>query len=134
MIGGGIRVHQNVGQTESRKKAVRMLVAVVLLFALCFLPNHTLNILRYTGQLQNVPNKRIFALFAHWATFFNSCINPVIYNFMSEAFRKAFKKVAVQSCLRCKKKRRHWQRPSSYHMTFTGSRSVGVRFSHNIST
>lgn len=38
---------------------------------------------RYTGHLQRVPHKRLFALFAHWATFFNSCINPVIYNFMS---------------------------------------------------
>ncbi|XP_060554067.1 orexin receptor type 2-like [Ruditapes philippinarum] len=133
MINGGIRVHENVGQSEGRRKAIRMLVAVVVVFAICFLPNHTLNILRYTGQLQNVPQKRLIALFAHWATFFNSCINPVIYNFMSEAFRKAFRDVALRSCFRCRKRRRQWQGPSSYHMTFTGSRSLGVRFSHNIS-
>ena len=27
--------------------------------------------------------ENVFALAAHWAIFFNSCINPVIYNFMS---------------------------------------------------
>lgn len=47
MLNGGIRVHENVGQAESRKKAVKMLVAVVVMFGLCFLPNHSLNILRY---------------------------------------------------------------------------------------
>lgn len=47
MTNGRIRVHENVSQSESRKKAVRMLVAIVVMFALCFLPNHTLNILRY---------------------------------------------------------------------------------------
>jgi hypothetical protein len=46
MINGGIRVHENVGQSEGRRKAIRMLVAVVVVFAICFLPNHTLNILR----------------------------------------------------------------------------------------
>ncbi|XP_060575800.1 orexin receptor type 2-like [Ruditapes philippinarum] len=132
MIGRSIRVHENVGQTESRRKAVRMLVAVVIVFALCFLPNHTLNILRYTGQLQKVPNKRVIALFAHWATFFNSCVNPVIYNFMSETFRKAFKEVLLRSCFRCRKLQRQFQRTSSYRMTFSGTRSgVGVRFSNN---
>ena len=34
-------------QTEGRRKAARMLVAVVILFAICFLPLHSLNIIRY---------------------------------------------------------------------------------------
>ncbi|WAR28383.1 OX2R-like protein, partial [Mya arenaria] len=63
--------------------AVKMLVVIVAGFAMCFLPNHALNILRYLEQLKKVPNLRMFALIAHWCTFFNSCINPIIYNFMS---------------------------------------------------
>ncbi|WAR28725.1 OX2R-like protein [Mya arenaria] len=70
-------------RVSSRRKAVKMLVVIVVVFAMCFLPNHTLNILRYLEQLRKVPNLRMFALIAHWCTFFNSCINPIIYNFMS---------------------------------------------------
>lgn len=33
-------------QMESRKKAAKMLFAIVLMFAICFFPIHLLNILR----------------------------------------------------------------------------------------
>jgi len=35
------------------------------------------------GKLDSVPYVQLFALVAHWTIFFNSCINPVVYNFMS---------------------------------------------------
>ncbi|WAR03318.1 OX2R-like protein, partial [Mya arenaria] len=75
--------NENEAQLEARKKAAKMLFAIVLLFALCFLPNHLLNILRYAGVLHDVENVETFALIAHLAIFLNSCLNPIIYNFMS---------------------------------------------------
>lgn len=36
-----------MGQLRARRKAAKMLVAVVVMFALCYLPVHVLNILRY---------------------------------------------------------------------------------------
>ena len=36
----------NTDQVESRKKAAKMLVAVVIMFGLCFFPVHLLNIVR----------------------------------------------------------------------------------------
>ncbi|XP_052783141.1 orexin receptor type 2-like [Mya arenaria] len=66
-----------------RRKTVKMLVMIVVVFALCFLPNHTLIILRYMEKLRGIANLRMFALISHWCTFFNSCINPIIYSFMS---------------------------------------------------
>ena len=38
---------------------------------------------RYSVGLEVVPQIRTVALLAHWAMFFNSCVNPVIYNFFS---------------------------------------------------
>jgi hypocretin (orexin) receptor 2 len=35
------------GQLRSRRKAAKMLVAVVIMFAVCYFPVHLLNILRY---------------------------------------------------------------------------------------
>ncbi|WAR12586.1 hypothetical protein MAR_026766 [Mya arenaria] len=43
----------------SRRKTVKMLVTIVVVFALCFLPNHTLSILTYMEKLRGIPNLRI---------------------------------------------------------------------------
>ena len=37
----------NEDQINSRRKAAKMLVAVVIMFGLCFFPGHLYNILRY---------------------------------------------------------------------------------------
>ncbi|XP_052798373.1 orexin receptor type 2-like isoform X3 [Mya arenaria] len=92
---------ENEDQLDARKKAAKMLFAIVVLFALCFLPNHLLNILRYADVLDDVENAKTFALVAHLAIFLNSCLNPIIYNFMSDKFRKAFRQV-MWSCLKCR--------------------------------
>ncbi|KAI0211797.1 hypothetical protein LSAT2_003342 [Lamellibrachia satsuma] len=70
-----------------------MLIAVVAIFGVCYLPVHLLNILRYARARVMFGQGAIqFALIAHWLCYFNSAVNPVIYNFMSEKFRKAFKR------------------------------------------
>ncbi|KAH3882599.1 hypothetical protein DPMN_006541 [Dreissena polymorpha] len=86
--------NDNDEHIESRKKAVKMLFAIVALFAMCFFPNHLLNVLRYAGFTDYVDGIENFALVAHVAIFLNSCMNPVFYNFMSEKFRKEFRKTA----------------------------------------
>ncbi|XP_052818218.1 orexin/Hypocretin receptor type 1-like [Mya arenaria] len=95
----------NTCRLTGPKKAIKMLGAIVTVFALCFLPNHTLNILRYTKQLKAVPNLRMIALISHWCMFFNSCINPIIYNFMSDKFRSEFRVATALCCLRGRTRR-----------------------------
>ncbi|KAH3827638.1 hypothetical protein DPMN_129578 [Dreissena polymorpha] len=80
--------NDNDEHIESRKKAAKMLFAIVALFAMCFFPNHLLNVLRYAGFTEHVEGIENFALVAYLAIFLNSCMNPVIYNFMSDKFRK----------------------------------------------
>ncbi|XP_014485900.1 PREDICTED: orexin receptor type 2-like [Dinoponera quadriceps] len=80
------------GQLRSRRKAAKMLVAVVLTFAICFFPVHLLSILRSTMMLPSNQWTIAVSLIAHWLCYFNSAVNPVIYNFMSGKFRKEFKR------------------------------------------
>ncbi|XP_011343395.1 orexin receptor type 2 isoform X1 [Ooceraea biroi] len=79
------------GQLRSRRKAAKMLVAVVLTFTICFFPVHLLSILRCIMALPSNQWTIAVSLIAHWLCYFNSAVNPVIYNFMSGKFRKEFK-------------------------------------------
>ncbi|XP_036147762.1 orexin receptor type 2 isoform X2 [Monomorium pharaonis] len=80
------------GQLRSRRKAAKMLVAVVITFAICFLPVHLLSILRCTMTLPSNQWTIAISLIAHWLCYFNSAVNPVIYNFMSGKFRREFRR------------------------------------------
>ncbi|XP_011049457.1 PREDICTED: orexin receptor type 1-like [Acromyrmex echinatior] len=80
------------GQLRSRRKAAKMLVAVVITFAICFFPVHLLSILRCTMALPSNQWTIAISLIAHWLCYFNSAVNPVIYNFMSGKFRKEFRR------------------------------------------
>ncbi|XP_057326555.1 orexin/Hypocretin receptor type 1-like isoform X1 [Microplitis mediator] len=80
------------GHLGSRRKAAKMLVVVVFIFALCYAPVHLLNILRYSINLPSNDITVACSLLAHWLCYLNSAINPVIYNFMSGKFRKEFRR------------------------------------------
>ncbi|XP_041357536.1 orexin receptor type 2-like [Gigantopelta aegis] len=84
-------------QLLSRRKVAKMLIAIVVIFFICYLPIHLLFIARYSGLLkeedENHPLLPVSFLFSHWLCYFNNAINPVIYNFMSVKFRDEFRSV-----------------------------------------
>lgn len=90
-------------QLESRKKAAKMLITVVIGFAVCYFPVHLFNILRYADALRFVAPRmiQVLSMISHWLPYLNSSINPIIYNFMSAKFRKEF----TAACC-CTKRRR----------------------------
>lgn len=81
--------------TISRKKTrvIMMLLVVALLFILSWLPLWTLMMLSdyasLTEHQHRVINIYVYPL-AHWLAFFNSSINPIIYGFFNENFRRGF--------------------------------------------
>ncbi|XP_063415674.1 orexin receptor type 2-like [Mytilus trossulus] len=86
-------------QSRARKRTARMLIVVVIVFFICYIPVYLSNIFRYAG-LTNTTNQDVLALTtltSHLLCYFNSAINPVIYNFMSEKFKKEFR-VACKLC------------------------------------
>uniref|UniRef100_W5N0K3 Neuropeptide FF receptor 2 n=2 Tax=Lepisosteus oculatus TaxID=7918 RepID=W5N0K3_LEPOC len=86
--------HEN-RQTGSKKKqrVIKMLLIVALLFILSWLPLWTLMMLsdyaNLTEYQYRVINIYIYP-FAHWLAFFNSSVNPIIYGFFNENFRRGF--------------------------------------------
>ncbi|XP_055591099.1 orexin receptor type 2-like [Uranotaenia lowii] len=86
-----------MGQLRARRKAAKMLVAVVIMFAGCYFPVHMLNVARYTFDISQSNIVAVLSLLSHWLCYANSAINPVIYNFMSGKFRREFKN-ALEKC------------------------------------
>ncbi|NWT75801.1 NPFF2 protein, partial [Prunella himalayana] len=92
------------GREQRKRKAIRMLVLVTLLFALSWLPLWTLLLLSDYASLSDpqleLINIYIYPL-AHWLAFFNSSVNPIIYGFCNENFRRGFQAVLrLQLCSR----------------------------------
>lgn len=70
-----------------------MLVAVVLLFVICWSPYLIDNVLMSFEMLPGArtgPMKHMRIAF-HLLSYINSCINPLVYGFMSRNFRRGFK-------------------------------------------
>ncbi|RUS78670.1 hypothetical protein EGW08_013558, partial [Elysia chlorotica] len=108
-------------QIISRRKAARMLIAIVIMFGICYLPVHVMNILRYFNVSASSHERVIIQnLMSHWLPYFNSALNPIIYNFMSAKFRKEFK-VSCFCCFYGIKRRPRTRRDPTFTMTFSHS-------------
>uniref|UniRef100_A0A8D0GTM8 Neuropeptide FF receptor 2 n=1 Tax=Sphenodon punctatus TaxID=8508 RepID=A0A8D0GTM8_SPHPU len=78
---------------RKKLKVIKMLIIVALLFILSWLPLWTLMMLSDYANLSEVQLQVINIYvypFAHWLAFFNSSINPIIYGFFNENFRRGF--------------------------------------------
>ncbi|XP_022209096.2 allatostatin-A receptor [Drosophila obscura] len=81
---------------ESRKgkrRVTRMVVVVVLAFAICWLPIHVILVLKALNLYGGSHLSVIIQIISHVVAYTNSCINPILYAFLSDNFRKAFRKV-----------------------------------------
>uniref|UniRef100_A0A3B4ZF20 Neuropeptide FF receptor 2 n=1 Tax=Stegastes partitus TaxID=144197 RepID=A0A3B4ZF20_9TELE len=79
--------------SRKKKRVIMMLLVVALLFILSWLPLWTLMMLSDYASLKEhqhrVINIYVYPL-AHWLAFFNSSVNPIIYGFFNENFRRGF--------------------------------------------
>ncbi|NXM23545.1 GALR2 protein, partial [Oxyruncus cristatus] len=99
--------------SESRKakrKVTKMIVAVAILFCLCWLPHHLVILCFWFGHFPF--NRATYAcrLASHCLSYTNSCLNPIVYALISKHFRNRFKQVFTclffQNKTRKKKKKR----------------------------
>ncbi|XP_051543376.1 neuropeptide FF receptor 2-like [Myxocyprinus asiaticus] len=82
--------------SKKKQRVIKMLIIVALLFILSWLPLWTLMMLtdyvRLTENQYRLINIYIYP-FAHWLAFFNSSVNPIIYGFFNENFRRGFQAI-----------------------------------------
>ncbi|RWS25522.1 gastrin-releasing peptide receptor-like protein [Leptotrombidium deliense] len=82
-------------QREKRVKVAKMILILVIIFAVCFLPNHVFLLWFYFSYPKSLQNYNIFwhvlKISGYVLTFFNSCLNPLILVCISHKFRSHFK-------------------------------------------
>ena len=86
---------------KKKRQAARILIIVVVIFAILWLP---INIFLLVAYFHGVPeNAAIMAttVVCSCLAYFNSCVNPFIYNYASKDFRESFREVAC--CVRGRK-------------------------------
>ena len=86
------RLHRNT-------KIVQMLVAVVLSYAICLLPNQVVWLWYEFGSGSKWVHLNTFLTFGSIMVYVNSCVNPLLYAGMNDEFRKGFVKI-----LKCRSK------------------------------
>ena len=88
IIPGNATERNRAAAEKSKRKVVRLLVVIVVVFALCWSPtyvNHYLGLAR-PDQAHNLPFE--VGTFFYWLGHANSAINPCIYILMSDKFRR----------------------------------------------
>ncbi|XP_017038669.1 allatostatin-A receptor isoform X2 [Drosophila ficusphila] len=89
--GTGVRMSKE--SQRGRKRVTRLVVVVVIAFASLWLPVQLILLLKALDVIEmNSLNKLIIQVSAQTLAYSSSCINPLLYAFLSENFRKAFYK------------------------------------------
>ncbi|CAD5121512.1 unnamed protein product [Dimorphilus gyrociliatus] len=98
-------------RSNSRKKsASRLIILVVVLFAILWLPIQLHLVIAVTTGKQMPKSYLTVAFLWNLMAYANSCINPFIYNQASKDFRYSFKEVV--SCLKCCPRNQNSRTPS----------------------
>ncbi|XP_053722210.1 galanin receptor type 1b [Synchiropus splendidus] len=78
---------------RSKKKTAQTILLVVTGFTVCWLPHHVIAMWAEFGTFPLNDASFAFRIIGHCLSYGNSCINPVLYAFLSENFRGACRQV-----------------------------------------
>lgn len=92
-------------------QVIRMLIVVVIVFAICWSPILILNVLTAfeLAPALNYGHMKAVRTALHLLSYANSCVNPIIYGFMSENFRSSFREAILKCFGRDTNERRNIQ-------------------------
>uniref|UniRef100_A0A4W3GVJ2 Gastrin/cholecystokinin type B receptor n=1 Tax=Callorhinchus milii TaxID=7868 RepID=A0A4W3GVJ2_CALMI len=86
------RARSNASESKlvAKKRVIRMLIVIVVMFFICWMPIFSVNTWRAFDQLSAA--RRLSGApisFIHLLSYTSACVNPIVYCFMNKRFRKA---------------------------------------------
>lgn len=89
---GAVTHAQQRFQNKAKRKSIKLLIIVVVVFALCWMPLNLYHILTDFHPDTSVFRYNSTAFFVfHWIAISSTCYNPFVYCWMNESFRKEVK-------------------------------------------
>ncbi|XP_064606598.1 allatostatin-A receptor-like [Liolophura sinensis] len=85
--------NQSAESMRAKKRVTRMVVIVVAIFAFCWLPIQIIFFVHYYGVHSENALFVGVQMASNCLAYMNSCMNPILYAFLSENFRKSFRKL-----------------------------------------
>jgi allatostatin receptor len=84
------KIVQSRGQQicKKKKKITLMVIAVIASFIICWTPLHVILFLQHVIQIDFTEKHITFLIISNCLAYCNSCVNPIIYGFANENFRK----------------------------------------------
>ncbi|XP_023366309.1 gastrin/cholecystokinin type B receptor isoform X2 [Otolemur garnettii] len=96
--GSGSGTRPTQAKLLAKKRVVRMLLVIVVLFFLCWLPVYSANTWRaFDGPGAHRALSGAPISFIHLLSYASACVNPLVYCFMHRRFRQA----CLETCARC---------------------------------
>ncbi|CRK94985.1 CLUMA_CG008473, isoform A, partial [Clunio marinus] len=124
--------NNNQNTSQSTKRVLKMLVAVVICFFVSWFPFHAQRLVyNWAMQNENPAEHEFLAKIYFFVTYssgilyyLSTCINPLLYNIMSNKFRQAFKETLQKKCCTCSSPQTHHQK-RQYRILSRGKRRYG---------
>ncbi|XP_046641137.1 allatostatin-A receptor-like isoform X2 [Daphnia pulicaria] len=88
--GGRVSVRRQRGK---KMRVTRLVCIVVFTFAICWLPIQLYLLLKSLALFNTSPVTVVIQITSHILAYMNSCMNPFLYAFISDNFRKSFRKI-----------------------------------------
>nr|UNA06200.1 tachykinin-like protein receptor [Hyphantria cunea] len=83
---------RQLDNVKSKRRVVKMMIVVVVIFAVCWLPFHVYFLVTsYYPDVVNYEHIQEIYLAIYWLAMSNSMYNPIIYCWMNSKFRRGFK-------------------------------------------
>ncbi|KAB7497390.1 putative G-protein coupled receptor 83, partial [Armadillidium nasatum] len=93
---GSSTQNQLIFHLETKKRTVKMLVYVVVLFAVCWLPLNMYHlIIEFSSYVGPMRHSTTTYYLCHWLAMSNVCYNPFIYCWLNDHFRSGAKSCVV---------------------------------------
>ena len=100
-VPGNPSLENQLRAQKSKKKVLKMLMSVVIIFALCWLPVYISQFI-YFFDKENFPcgPPAVLSFMGYFLGHANSAINPTIYAIFNSNFRKGFRGILLCRCCR----------------------------------